>query len=179
MRRQLLVKGSNRYEKVWSRRRPLRYASRLFRSIRHGRRHDRGTGGLLLDKGCIGGCFLSRVSGGRLRGGAWLRAGFVGAGRLAFDFRALGLFLKPIEERHKLAWYASDKKSRSQEVKNSGVAGVQELKDVETERDIVREVKWNLTQSYAKARQGHGSEQLTHFLPWEFRTRATCKAAGR
>src|SRR5271165_2363473 len=107
MRRQLLIKGSNRYEKVWSRRRSLRYASRLFRSIRHGRRHDRGTGGLLLDKGCVRGCFLSCASGGRLRGGGWLRAGFVGAGRLAVGLRASGLFFKPIEKRHKLAWYAS------------------------------------------------------------------------
>src|SRR5271165_2887797 len=33
-----------------------------------------------------------------------------------------------------------------------------------------REVKWNLTQGYAKARQGHGSEKLAHFLSVPRRT---------
>ena len=53
---------------------------------------------------------------------------------------------------------------------SSEVTGVQELKEAATARDIVREVKWNLTQSYAKARQGHGSEKLTHFLSVPRRT---------
>src|SRR5580692_5534714 len=107
MRRQLLVKSSNRYEKVWSRQRSRRYTSRMCRSGRRGERHDRRTGGLLLDRGYVRGCFSSRVSGRRLRGGGLLRAGFLGAGSLAFGVCAPGLFSIPMEERHKLAWYPS------------------------------------------------------------------------